>query len=163
MDLSDAPLVAESEEPGKRGQRLSEAAERSAARDAVLINAIASGRSYTEAALQARCTSRTVSRRMTDPGFVAQVDTQRSEWVSQTSGSLTALGPAAVTALARLLDSSEPIVQLRAIREVLSQGFRSRQLIELETEMRALRDQIDQIRNDISGRSTGGSRGDLAS
>ena len=138
-DAADDSLTAD-------GEQISEGDARRLARDEVLISAIAQGASYSEAAAQARCTSRTVARRMTEPVFRAQVDERRSEWVSATSGGLTALGPRAVQVLTEILQSESPVLQLRAVREVLAQGFRSRQLHELEGEMREIRAELEALR-----------------
>ena len=124
----------------------SELSRRQAARDEVLVEVLARGVSYADAAARAGCSSKTVGRRMVDPSFRARVEERRSLWVSQTSGELTALGPAAVEVLRDLLVHSEASLRLRSARELLSQGFRSRQLHDLDLEVREIRAQLEQLR-----------------
>lgn len=124
----------------------SELVRRQAARDEVLIEVLAQGASYSDAAKTAGCSSRTIGRRMADPTFRGRVDERRSEWVSQTSAGLTALGPVAVEVLRVLLINEEPSIRLRSAREILLQGFRSRQLHDLELDVREIRAQLEQLR-----------------
>jgi hypothetical protein len=60
-----------------------------------------------------------------------------------------------VRVLTRLLDSEDESTAFRAAREVLSQGFRSRQLHDLEIQVREIRADLERLRNASSGGGDG--------
>jgi hypothetical protein len=127
----------------------SELERRGLARDQILVEAIARGASYSDAAGQAHCTARTVGRRMTDPTFRARVDERRGQWVTETSGGLAALGPPAVGVLTELLGADDASLRLRAVREVLQQGFRSGQFRELQDQVRGVLVELAELRRKV--------------
>ncbi|MCE9621225.1 MAG: hypothetical protein K8R99_02650 [Actinomycetia bacterium] len=131
------------------GSILSEQQARARARDEVLIAALASGAAYSEAARQGGCGVRTVARRMRDDGFRRSVAEARDLWVTQTAGSLTALGPDAVAVLAEVMQDETTRYRLAAAQTVLTQGLRTRQHHELEAEVREIRAELDRLRNGV--------------
>lgn len=130
-----------------------ESTRRQAARDEVLIAAVASGMAYADAGELAGCSARTVARRMQDAAFRSAVDERRDRWVFETTGGLLLLGTEAIIVLDTLLHHAKQEVQIRAVHEVLSQGFKSRQLNDLTAEVREIRRQLDLLR---SGNQEGG-------
>lgn len=139
LEAEDAPAERPSGDP-------SEVASRAAARDAVLVESLGAGASYSEAAELAGCSSKTVGRRMADESFRAAVEARRLEWTSTTAGLLNALGPRAAAVLDRLLDAEDDDVRLRAARETLAQGQRSLQLHELKGQLALLRTELNELR-----------------
>jgi len=80
----------------------------------ILIEALASGRSYTQAGELAGVTSRTVARRMADPAFARQVSERRAAWAMRTAGELVSMGSEAIAVLRELLVDAERPAELVA-------------------------------------------------
>ena len=123
-------------------------ASRAAARDAVLIESLGSGASYSEAAELAGCSAKTVGRRMADESFRAAVEAKRLEWAITTAGRISAMGPRAAAVLGRLLDADDDDVCLRAARETLAQGHRALELDKLKKQVSLLQGELKML-NDI--------------
>ncbi len=90
--------------------------------DAVLIAALASGRSYQEAAEAAGCSKSTVARRMATDGFRADVSAAREEYIEMLRGRLLQAQPTAVSVLAEIMtrarSDADRILAARALLDV---------------------------------------------
>jgi hypothetical protein len=67
--------------------------------DSVLIAALASGATMDAAAKQANVSVRTVSRRMAEPGFKAEIDQARADLIERAVAVLAGISSAAVVTL----------------------------------------------------------------
>jgi hypothetical protein len=91
------------------------------ARNELLIQALASGQSYSEAAKAAGISKSTVARRMGDPSFRAEVGAERDAYVETARRSLSAVAPAAINTLGELASgAASEAVRLGAARAVAS-------------------------------------------
>lgn len=129
---SGAGEVARSEAAGRRG-----------ARDDVLVEMLAAGHSYGEAAGVAGCSARTVARRMGDEAFRDRVALRRGELVAEITGTLADLGRVAVGVLRAALVDEELSVQLRAVQMTLTHLGRFNQQTELERLSRQVLARLD--------------------
>ncbi len=101
-------------------------------RDELLVAALASGSSYSEAAKVARCSLSTVRRRMADSAFRERVMTERADYVDALRARLLAAAPSAVDALIDLL-GTDGSVRLGAARTLLDHSLgRSRPAVEFD-------------------------------
>jgi hypothetical protein len=115
------------------------------ATDEILIQALASGRSYTQAAELAGVHSRTVDRRMTEPGFARQVSERRAAWATRTAGELVSMGSEATAVLREVLVYAErPADRLRAVNLVLSHGARLRHEVDLDVRLQDIEHRLDE-------------------
>jgi hypothetical protein len=73
------------------GSKMTETESRREAQDELIITALATGVSYEKAGEVARCSGRTVARRMEDAGFSRRVSKRRGERVVEAAGQLTSL------------------------------------------------------------------------
>lgn len=110
----------------------SEAARRRAAQDELLVEALASGRSYAQASIAAGVSERTIARRMSDPTFAAEVARRRSAWTAEMVGQLTAMGPEALQVLREVLAEGSITEKLRAVHLTLTLGNTFRREGDLE-------------------------------
>lgn len=111
----------------------------------ILIEALASGRSYTQAGELAGVTSRTVARRMADPAFARQVSERRAAWATRTAGELVSMGSEAIAVLRELLvDAERPADRLRAVHLVLSLGARLRHEVDLDVRLQEIEHRLDE-------------------
>lgn len=108
--------------------------------DALLIALLAAGYSQGQAAQSAGVSSRTVSRRMDDPAFVAQVQQAQATTIQQVAARLTVASLRAVSTLLRLLDGRSETVRLGAAKAVLELAVRYRESQELEARLAQLED-----------------------
>ena len=83
---------------------VSEAEARRSAQDEILLEALASGRTYTEAGELAGVSDRTVARRIAEPAFARLVRDRRDEQVQTVAGQLSTMANTAVMAIASCLD-----------------------------------------------------------
>jgi hypothetical protein len=124
-------------------ERLSEPQERRAAQDEILVGALASGLSYSEAGAQAGVVSRTVARRLEDPQFASRVSRRRAELVSTVAGRLAgAAAEAVATVLHELREAERSADRLRAASLLLSQVLRFRRDEELEARLRLVEERL---------------------
>jgi hypothetical protein len=89
--------------------------------DEMLLLALASGASVAGAAAQAKCSERTVRRRLQESQFRSRVSAMRSEMVQKAVGRLATLGVIAADELHRLIQQGNDKIKLGACRAVL--GF----------------------------------------
>lgn len=115
---------------------------RRAARDEVIIAALASGMSYEQAGEVAGCSGRTVSRRMDEAGFARRVSKRRGERVVAAAGQLTSLSDEAIDAIRGCLEDEDPRVKLAAAKTLLDLAVKFRNSHDLEVE-------IDEIRQHL--------------
>lgn len=112
--------------------------ERESRRDAldeVVINELARGRTYEEAATAAGWSSRTVARRMRDPQFRRRVSELRSVWVSELSGRLVDSGSTAIDVIVQECRIAERSAdRLRAAGMLLNVGLLARRSLEPPSE-----------------------------
>ena len=92
----------------------------------VLVANLASGRTVEASATAAGMSTATARRRLGEDGVRERIDQERAEIVRLTSDRLTALGSAAVTALAQLLASSNDSVRLGAVKTALDAAEKAR-------------------------------------
>ena len=94
--------------------------EQTRTRDPLIVQALANGASYREAAEQTGVSPSTVARRMRDPRFREIVDAERESVIHQVRNRIARLAPGAVDTLAELADGSpRESVRLGAARAVL--------------------------------------------
>jgi len=107
--------------------------------DAKLIELLGRGVTKAEAARQPGMSSRTVSRRLEQPEFNAQVVQFRAELLEPATGRLADLADAALDSLKSLLSSTTtPSVRLKAATCVLESLLRYREVLNLEERIVAL-------------------------
>lgn len=96
-----------------------------------LALALASGMSVPAAAEQAQVCERTVRRRLAKPGFRRFVARLRGQMLEAALGRMAENMTRAADKVARLLDSADEAVALRAARTLMSLGLRLRDSVEL--------------------------------
>lgn len=111
---------------------------RQAAREELLLAALASGVSVAEAARRSGMSPRTVHRRLADPAFLRELQEARSRMVDAALGQLTESLTAAATSLRDLLQSDSDTIRLSAARAVFEIAGRLRDQVEFERRLTAL-------------------------
>lgn len=96
------------------------------AQDEVLVAALASGRSYSDAGQLAGVSDRTVARRMSDVSFARRVAERRGEQVVATAGRISSLAGEAVDAIRGCLSDSSANTRLAAARLLLDWSLKFR-------------------------------------
>jgi len=139
--MKEDPKMGVSPNDGRQEQ--TEAQSRRAAKDEIIVAALAAGRSYREAGDKAGVDKRTVARRMAQSDFAERVRHRRSEFVAATDGRLAREGPNAADTIAASLDDPDPRVRLSAARLLLSLGIRSSTQNELERELTEIRQMLE--------------------
>lgn len=117
--------------------------DRRAARDDLLVELLATGRSYEEAAAVAHCSGRTVARRMSDEAFRDRVTQRRGRLVAEITGQLTDIATQAVAAMRDALADEDPAVRLRAAQMALSHLSRFHHQTDLEDLSRQILARLD--------------------
>jgi hypothetical protein len=116
--------------------------------DEAILSALAAGSSASAAATAAKCSERTVRRRLLDPAFRQRVSEMRSELVEKAVGRLATIGTTAVDELFRLINNGEnDNVKLGACRATLSFMLAGHTNETLSREVAELRQQVDHERN----------------
>ena len=123
--------VADETTPATEGDRRREAA------DEVVIEALATGRTYDQAARLAGCSPRTVRRRVADPQFRAELAQRRGQHTIELIGAMTALETTAVRVLADCLNGERPADQLKAVALVMSAAARLRATADVDDRLTA--------------------------
>ena len=100
--------------------------------DPVLISALAAGATHADAAAQAGVSVATVTRRLREPAFRAEVLKARAELVHRAVGVLSDACVAASTTLVELLSSRHDGIRLASARCILEQAVRLRDAADLE-------------------------------
>ena len=100
--------------------------------DDALIEALAIGKSQTEAGRIAGVSKRTVARRVADPQFAASVERRRTAHIEEVIGSLGAIANEAVKVLGSALTEERSSERIRAAESVLRLllPFRRHQVVE---------------------------------
>jgi len=89
---------------------------------------------------------RTVYRRLTEPGFRAQVNEVRTEMVRRVAGMLTAAGVASIRTFTTLQESAaSEAVRLGAARAVVELGCKLRESVELTERLSAVEAQLEAL------------------
>lgn len=115
--------------------------------DAVLISAMVSGRSLTNAATEAGMSERTARRRLADDDVRAALDEARREIIDSVVCALSASAIRAAKTLDALLDESQrPSVRLGAARSILEFGARMRAEQDLTARLDAVEAHLDLTR-----------------
>ena len=120
---------------------------RSAARDEVLVAALATGATQTEAARMAGMSERTVRRRLDEPAFADRVAAERRAVATRTAARITALASRDAVAVLRelMVDANvAPSVRLRAALGALTVAPAWRDNGELEATVTALEARLPQ-------------------
>ena len=128
--MSNAPA-------GQNGPERAGGRHRKGAVDAA-ATALAAGKTVKEAAVAAGIGRRTLTRWQSEPVFSARVQALRGEMVSRAAGRLSDAMAEASDVLRALLTSGEDRVKLRAASEVLTQGLRVAELVELQRRVEEL-------------------------
>jgi len=115
-----------------------EGVRRRAAADELMLEALAAGSAYENAASAAGVSARTVRRRMTDPLFAAELARRRAVRVSDLTGQIMNLGARAVSVLGEALDAEAVGDRLRAANLILTSLRRYRADGDLELRLTAL-------------------------
>ncbi len=121
--------------------------------DEILIEALAEGRTYAEAAALVRASARTVRRRMANSDFAAAVSRRRAERVSEITGALVSLSARALRTLEECLDAERPGDRIRAAQVVLASVHRYREVTEFEARLSELETSSDSSTGEPGGRS----------
>ena len=80
---------------------------KAAARDEIVLTALARGATYAEAGKAAKSSERTVRRRMSDPKFVAELGRRRGAYISAVTGALVSKSSRAVEVIAECLEDAD--------------------------------------------------------
>lgn len=97
---------------------------RSKKNDDLLLEALASGMSITDAANHADLHRSTVYKRLEEPEFVALLEEEKRRFNERTHGALVCGTMKAIETLMALLDHDSTSVRLQAARSLLSNGVR---------------------------------------
>jgi hypothetical protein len=106
--------------------------------DSAIVLALAAGGSVADAARHARCSEKTVRRRLTVETFREQVRAARAEMLTRAVGRLAALGVRSADKLNELMDCDRKQVQLGAARASLDFLFRGHELLEIEERLQSI-------------------------
>ena len=110
---------------------------------AVLVAALAAGRTIRDAAREAGVSERTARRRAGDPAFAAAVRGLRDRTLRDTAAALAAQAGATVRALAALRDNADSeAVRLGACRALLEATLKVREAADLEERVSALESEM---------------------
>ena len=103
--------------------------------DELIVAAVASGASFTEASAAAGVSRSTVARRMRDPEFRAEVIKARAEVVEAVKGRLLHAAPAAIRTLEEVgaSGSAPPAARVAAAKVVLEHAVGRRSPLDLES------------------------------
>jgi hypothetical protein len=93
-------------------------------RDRVIAQALARGRSHTEAGAAVGVSAKTVQRRLRDPQFIAAVTEERQRHFEQIAGQLSSLTTQALQVLSDVMAGKSNSERLRAASAVLGQAAR---------------------------------------
>ena len=102
------------------------------------VIALAAGETIAAAARQAGCSTRTISRWLDDPDFVAKIERERATIIGQAVSRLGAAAGRSVEVLVELLGDILPTVRLSAARAVLDGLLKLRQEVEVERRLAAI-------------------------
>lgn len=116
----------------------SETEARRVAGNEVLLDALAAGRSYSEAGVLAGVAARTVRRRMAEPAFVSELARRRAMRVSDIAGRLLWSSERALGVLEECLDADRPADRLRAAELILTMTRRFRTEVDTDARLVAL-------------------------
>lgn len=106
--------------------------------NAVIIAALAAGRTISAAAIVSGISQTTIKRRLKDPKFAQALNNARAQFLSRAMGRLANDSVAAAHTLRRLLHAESEAVRLGAARAILELGTRLREVVELEQRIAAL-------------------------
>lgn len=112
--------------------------------DDKLILALACGATVESAARQAGIGESTAYRRLNEPDFKQRLRAVQADILHRTAGALTAAATESVRTLLELQKpGTPPATRLGAARAVLEIGLKIREIVELETRIAALEEQLD--------------------
>jgi hypothetical protein len=106
--------------------------------DSAIVLALAAGGSVADAARHAKCSEKTVRRRLADEKFREQVRAARAEMLTRAVGRLAAIGVRSADKLNELMECDRKQVQLGAARAALDFLFRGTELLEVEQRLEAI-------------------------
>ncbi len=119
--------------------------------DAALVAALASGKTYDDAARAAGCSPSTVDRRLTDPDFRSRVNQLRAAMYDRAAAALVDGAAEAVGELRCLMKNADAdSARVSAARAILALAPTWRDSVEVEVEARlaALTERVDQLTAD---------------
>jgi hypothetical protein len=107
--------------------------------ETILVTALAKGATVAQAARQAGLSERTVYRRRLQPEFQARITAVQTETLERVVSILTTAAEQAIHSMVSLQSSSTPAhVRRAAARDILANGVRYREAVELEKRLVAL-------------------------
>ena len=112
------------------------------AQDDILLDALASGRTYAEAGELAGVSDRTVARRMAEPAFARLVRDRRDEQVQTVAGQLSTMANAAVMAITSCLDDEDAKTRMAAGKLILELVLKFRHQNHLEVDVAEIREHL---------------------
>lgn len=130
--------------------------------DDLLAAALARGMTAEQAAQEANLSSRTVSRRLKDPAFLARVRQVRSEILGATVGFYVASSSKAALVLHDLLEDSDSRVRLAAANSIQSWACKGIEQMDLAAELAELRAELEALKGNGTGDTSAGSGPDAA-
>ena len=130
---------------------VSETQARRAAGNDVLLDALAAGRSYSEAGVLAGVAPRTVGRRMAEPSFAAELARRRAMRVSDITGRLLSTSERALDVLEECLGAERPGDRLRAAELILTMTRRFRLEVDVDARLAALEGATSPVEAAVAG------------
>ncbi|MEX2374898.1 MAG: helix-turn-helix domain-containing protein [Dehalococcoidia bacterium] len=123
-------------------ERHDEGQNRRSVRDALLVDALAAGWSYPEAAEVAGCSERTVARRMSEPAFARQVAERRAEHLVSMAGRFSTLTSRAVEVIEQLMEEGSERTRLASARLVVEWAAKLRHAEDLAVAVAEIRQHL---------------------
>ena len=114
-------------------------------RDQLLVLSLATGTSNQSAAEAAGCATKTVQRRLADPGFRRALDETRNRLFEQALGRAVHHAVRAADVLAEIMDDADnpPRVRVSAAKVLLDSATRYRELDELARRVTAVEESVE--------------------
>lgn len=118
------------------------------AADARLIELLARGETQTRAATAIGVSSRTVSRRLSEPEFVKELDAVRQQMFDSAAGKVSYLMTEAIDGLQELLKSNTPpATKLSAARAVIDYSLRLNEQMTLARKLGELEEMVTRLQS----------------
>ncbi len=115
------------------------------AEDELLVQARASGLTHAEVGRLINRSERTARRRATQPEVAEAIRRRRAETAERAVGLLSALLEDAINAMGSSLGEAKPADRLRAANLIVSSFLRLRDQVEMDVELRDMRDALRRL------------------
>lgn len=119
-----------------------ESENRRSAQDEIIVSALTTGSSYSEAGELAGVSGRTVARRMEDTSFARLVAERRKEQVVAVAGRVSSLTTEAITAVEDCLSDESARTRLAAAKLLLEWSFKLRRDEDLDLRVAEIRQHL---------------------